>query len=558
MNKKLSVVLSAVLLVSSFSISSLSLHNAEASSKHDLVSESKHRVTWGDPEKSLPVLKESTADKAGLIQQPLDDIDPMINRHISEGLTPGAVAFVSRSGQIVKRQAYGHSALYTDSEFTKMKEPLSMKSDTIFDLASISKLFTTTAMMMLYEKGKFKLDDAVAEHLPEFSENNKDSVTIEQLLTHTSGFTSGIPIHLQPGTRDDRIQMVLKHGLLNKPGTTYLYSDLNMITLGALIEKWSGMRQDEFVRVFITNPLGMKDTMYNPPPSLKHRIAATEFQANVNRGLVWGEVHDEKAWSMDGVAGHAGVFSTADDLAVLAHTYMKDGKYGKIQILKPKTIKLIMENYNVDFPGDDHGLGWELNQGWYMDSLTEMKAAGHTGYTGTTLVMSPENETIAILLTNRVHPSRTTPSINPLRRSFARLVGDSIPVEMKKKESAWFAGYGDESSHKLTAKINLKKNAELTFETWYRIEENNDFGSIETSIDGQVWTKQQIWTGKNENWRKLKVQIPADTLYIRFHYETNETINFRGWYIKNVKLKPKHGPELKMKWESNGWKKRNY
>ena len=159
-----------------------------------------------------------------------------------------------------------------------------------------------------------------------------------------------------------------------------------MITLGMLIEQLSGQRQDEFVREHITEPLGMKDTMYNPPASLKHRIAATEYQAIPNRGLVWGEVHDENAWSLDGVAGHAGVFSTANDLAKLAHIFINEGKYGGKTILKPETVQLLLQNQNTAFPGNDHGLGWELGQGWYMDALSEgTYSFGHTGYTGTSI-----------------------------------------------------------------------------------------------------------------------------------------------------------------------------
>ncbi|MGN1401015.1 MAG: serine hydrolase [Bacillus sp. (in: firmicutes)] len=512
---------------------------------------------WDKPEKSAQVLSRSSADRAGMVQQPLDSMDDVIKERIMDGLMPGAVVLAARSGHIVKEKAYGHAALYTDDQFTEMDEPVLMKEDTIFDVASISKLFTTTAVMMLYEQGEFGLDDPVAEHIPEFAENGKSEVTIKQLLTHTSGFTSGIPIHLQPGDRDDRVRMVLTHRLLHEPGTTYLYSDLNMITLGVLIERLSGMRQDKFVSRYITGPLGMTDTMYNPPVRLKDRIAATEFQANVGRGLVWGEVHDEKAWSMDGVAGHAGVFSTANDLAILGHAYLNEGEFGNVKILKPRTVRLIMENYNTDFPEDDHGLGWELNQGWYMDALAADDSAGHTGYTGTTMVISPTNQTIAILLTNRVHPSRNTPSINPLRRSVARMIADSIPVEIKKGKTAWFAGYGDELAITLTAKVDVRKKAVLTFDTWYEMEDNSDFGIVGTSEDGREWMVQKIWTGKGK-WKKQKVDIPAGTQYIRFLYDTDATVNGRGWYVNNPQLKQQGGKHLKLDLKTETWQKRDY
>ena len=548
MKKRTPIVLSTLIAVSAFIPSGgQMMTNAKGHS------ESAHY--WDEPGHVLPILIPSNARMAGMKQSALNDIDGAIGQYIESGLTPGAVTFVARSGHIVQRDAYGYAAVYTDDTFTEMEKPVKMKTDTIFDVASISKLFTTTAVMMLYEQGHFQLDDPVAMHLPEFAAKGKEDITIRQLLTHTSGFAAGKALYAEEGTRESRIQSVLNHGLINEPGTTYLYSDLNMITLGALVETWSGFRQDEFVKRAITDPLGMKDTMYNPPAELKKRIAATEYQPNIGRGLVWGEVHDENAWSLDGVAGHAGVFSTAKDLAILAHAYLNDGKYGKVRILKKKTIDLIMKNYNTAFPGDDHGLGFELNQGWYMDSLADAISAGHTGYTGTALVMSPSNQTIAIVLTNRVHPTRNTPSINPVRRSFARVVGDSIPVQVKKGSETWFAGYGDQLNNTLTAKVDVKEEASLSFSTWFRIEDGSDSGDVEISEDGMTFTNIRSFTGKSEDWDKEKALIPAGTKFIRFSYRTDASVNGRGWYVQDASLKTKHGKK-KLKFEADGFERR--
>ena len=548
MKKRTPIVLSTLIAVSAFIPSGgQMMTNAKGHS------ESAHY--WDEPGHVLPILIPSNARMAGMKQSALNDIDGAIGQYIESGLTPGAVTFVARSGHIVQRDAYGYAAVYTDDTFTEMEKPVKMKTDTIFDVASISKLFTTTAVMMLYEQGHFQLDDPVAMHLPEFAAKGKEDITIRQLLTHTSGFAAGKALYAEEGTRESRIQSVLNHGLINEPGTTYLYSDLNMITLGALVETWSGFRQDEFVKRAITDPLGMKDTMYNPPAELKKRIAATEYQPNIGRGLVWGEVHDENAWSLDGVAGHAGVFSTAKDLAILAHAYLNDGKYGKVRILKKKTIDLIMKNYNTAFPGDDHGLGFELNQGWYMDSLADAISAGHTGYTGTALVMSPSNQTIAIVLTNRVHPTRNTPSINPVRRSFARVVGDSIPVQVKKGSETWFAGYGDQLNNTLTAKVDVKEEASLSFSTWFRIEDGSDKGDVEISEDGKTFTSIRSFTGKSEDWDKEKALIPAGTKFIRFSYRTDASVNGRGWYVQDASLKTKHGKK-KLKFEADGFERR--
>ncbi|PQD96701.1 serine hydrolase [Pradoshia eiseniae] len=548
MKKRTPIVLSTLIAVSVFIPSGgQMMTNAKGHS------ESAHY--WDEPGRVLPILIPSNARMAGMKQSALNDIDGAIGQYIESGLTPGAVTFVARSGHIVQRDAYGYAAVYTDDKFTEMEQPVKMKTDTIFDVASISKLFTTTAVMMLYEHGHFQLDDPVAMHLPEFAAKGKEDITIRQLLTHTSGFAAGKALYAEEGTRESRIQSVLSHGLINEPGTTYLYSDLNMITLGALVETWSGLRQDEFVKRAITDPLGMKDTMYNPPAQLKKRIAATEYQPNIGRGLVWGEVHDENAWSLEGVAGHAGVFSTAKDLAILAHAYLNDGKYGKVRILKKKTIDLIMKNYNTAFPGDDHGLGFELNQGWYMDSLADTFSAGHTGYTGTALVMSPANQTIAIVLTNRVHPTRNTPSINPVRRSFARVVGDSIPVHVKKGSETWFAGYGDQLNNTLTAKVDIKEEASLSFSTWFRIEDGSDSGDVEISEDGKTFTSIRSFTGKSDDWDKEKALIPAGTKFIRFSYKTDASVNGRGWYVQDASLKTKHGKK-KLKFEADGFERR--
>jgi CubicO group peptidase (beta-lactamase class C family) len=499
------------------------------------------------------VLHPSSARGAGMVDAPLQQIDSIMDKYISQKLFPGAVAFVARGGKIVKHTAYGNSAIYTDGEFTEMENPIAMRGDTIFDLASISKIFTSVAAMQLYEKGLFKLDDPVAKYIPEFAANGKEQVTIRQLLTHTSGFTAWIPLYSQGSTREDRLQIVFKQGLANPPGTKYEYSDLNMITVGALIERLSGQRQDEFVNEHITEPLGMKDTMYNPPVSLKNRIAATEYQSTPNRGLVWGQVHDENAWSLDGVAGHAGVFSTAEDLAKLAHIFINDGKYAGKSILKPETVKLLLENQNDRFPGDDHGLGWELGQGWYMDALSEgTYSFGHTGYTGTSIVVSPHNKTVAILLTNRVHPSRNMGSINEPRRLFARQVADAIPVSIPKGESSWFAGYGDKLNRVMVTDLKLKKDSKLSFSTWYMIENRWDFGYVEIFKDG-TWKKLAEFTGTSNGWENQQVTIPKEASKLRFVYKTDGTSNGRGWYVLNPTL----DSEI-LSFDKNEWQQRDY
>ncbi|WP_186667762.1 serine hydrolase domain-containing protein [Sporosarcina sp. BP05] len=528
----------------------------EKQEKHTTSSQKPHPVfTWNST--IIPIsntLHPSSARGAGMVETPLQQIDQIMNQAISEKVMPGAVTFVARGGKIVKHDAYGFSARYTDGSLTEMENPIPMQTDTIFDLASISKIFTATSAMILFEKGLFALDDPVAKHIPEFAANGKENVTIRQLLTHTSGFVAWIPLYSKGNSREERLQLVLSQPLANAPGATYTYSDLNMITLGVLIERLSGIRQDEFVKKHITKPMGMKDTMYNPPASLKNRIAATEFQSMPHRDLVWGEVHDENAWSLDGVAGHAGVFSTAKDLAMLAHVFLNNGIYGGKKILKPETVQLLLQNENAAFPGDDHGLGWELGQGWYMDALSEgTYSFGHTGYTGTSIVVSPNNKTIAILLTNRVHPSRATVSTNQTRRLFVRQVADAIPVSIPGKDSAWFAGYGDNVNRMMEADLALEKNAKLTFRTWHMLENESDFGFVEVLNDG-VWEKLALFAGTSNGWVNQELIIPMKASKLRFSYQTDSTVNGRGLYILNPLLNSKH----KLSFTTNEWQLRDY
>nr|WP_240339819.1 serine hydrolase domain-containing protein [Halobacillus ihumii] len=515
--------------------------------------------SWGNPGPSSPILHPGSIKGAGMMETPLREIDSVMKSMMENEVMPGAVTFVARRGHIVQHEAYGSAVLYKDDQGNKVNDPIAMQKDTIFDIASLSKIFTTTAAMKLYEQGLFELDDPVADYIPEFAQNGKENVTIKQLMTHTSGFKAWVPLYTIGDSKEERLQYVYQYPLSNPPGTTYTYSDLNMITLASIIERISGQSLDTFVKENLTEPLNMTDTMYNPPEQLKQRIAATEYQPWTGRGLVWGEVHDENAWSLGGVAGHAGVFSTAKDLAKLGHMFLNEGRYGGKQILEPETVELLIKNQIPEFPGNEHGLGWELAQGWYMDALSEASSIGHTGYTGTSIVINPNNETIAILLTNRVHPTRDTVSTNPARRQFARKVADAIPVSMPTKDKAWFAGYGDQLNRTLTAKVSVNETAALTFNSWYRIEQGYDFGVIEVSRDGANWSQiHQPYTGTSVSWQSEKVTIPEGTEYVRFRYETDGSTNGRGWYVTNLKLTSGNNDASLVNITNSQWEKRSY
>ncbi len=566
--KKYFIPVCTVVICSSFLIPAMVTADPHTTDKHSPSIETKqnkhaqpksHPVfSWDQPGKLPPVIHPGNARGAGMVQQPLDAIDQTVNGFIAEQAMPGAVTLVARRGHIVQHEAYGYAARYTDANRTEMEKPISMKEDTIFDLASLSKIFTTTAAMKLYEEGYFRLDDPVSDYIPEFAANGKESVTIRQLMTHTSGFPAWIPLYTEGENRQDRMEVVYQSELTALPGEQYTYSDLNMITLGGIVERLSGKRLDQFVYENITGPLNMHDTMYNPPAELKDRIAATEYQSVPDRGLVWGEVHDENAWSLDGVAGHAGVFSTAHDLAIFAHMFLNEGRYGGTQILQPETVELLTENQIPEFPGNSHGLGWELGQGWYMDALSEGTTLGHTGYTGTSMVINPNNDTIAILLTNRVHPSRDTVSTNPVRRQFARHVADAIPVAIPGKKDAWFAGYGNQLDRSLTVEWDGNDPALLSFDTWYRTETEYDFGYVEVSENGEDWVQLDSVNGSSVEWQHREVKLPEGTSYVRFRYDTDGSVNGRGWYVHNLQLIAEKGQQIKTRINSDGWIERHY
>ncbi|MCL6438850.1 MAG: beta-lactamase family protein [Rubrobacteraceae bacterium] len=332
----------------------------------------------------------------------------------------GAVVLAAKDGLIFIHRAFGHAVLYRDRRrLLPEGERVPMQEDTIFDLASLTKLFTAMAAVQLAERGHLDLDEPVAGYLPRLSGRGKERITPRHLLTHTSGLPA--LVHLEDlSTHEERVSAVYRVPLLAEPGTRHLYGDPNMILSGWLVERVSGMPLDDYVRANITAQLGMTDTFYNPPESMRPRIAATEYKPD--RGMVRGVVHDENAHALGGVAGHAGLFSTARDLAALAQSLL-DGGGG---ILKESSVREMLSDQTPHLPGCAQGLGFELDREWYMDGLASPQTAGHTGFTGTSLVIDLRHRAFVILLTNRVHPTREGESINPQRRAVARALLEAV------------------------------------------------------------------------------------------------------------------------------------
>ena len=343
-------------------------------------------------------------------------VDAAMRRAILRNALPGGTALVRYRGAQLLLAAYGLSRKY-DSRTRLSADPIAATSDTLYDLASISKLFTATCVMRLVEQGRLALDEPVTQWIPEFTAGGKEAVTLRHLLTHTSGLPDYLQLWKLETTVEARVQRVLRTPLLDPPGTVFRYSDLGLIAMGHLVELVAGSSLDLVVRRMVTDPLRLGQTTYRPPAQLKPHIAPTEDEEAVGRGMVWGEVHDENAWSLDGVAGHAGVFSTAEDVGRLAQLYLNDGELEGTRLLQPETVAEMTRNQIEGI--DWRGLGWELNADYYMGHLASPQTYGHTGFTGTSLVIDPRRQLIVVLLTNRVHPTRAGPSINSTRQAVA-------------------------------------------------------------------------------------------------------------------------------------------
>ena len=491
----------------------------------------------------------------GLDPAPIEEAVAQVRAHevpvgsAAYPLYPGAVGLLGHQGKVVRTDASGWAVAYGDEGVALPDDArVPMREDTIFDLASVSKLFTSIAVVQLVQEGRVALDEPLATYLPEFAAGGKEEVTVRQLLTHTSGFVSWLPLWSAYPDPESRIAAVMAQPLDAPPGTRYLYSDLNLISLGVLVERLRGAPLDQVVADRITGPLGMADTGYNP--TAVDRTAATEYQASPPRGVVRGEVHDENAWSLGGVAGHAGVFSTAGDLAILSQALLNGGRYDKARILSPASVRLMVTDLNAAFPGDAHGLGFELDQRWYMDAMSGPRTAGHTGYTGTSIVIDFDTHSFAILLTNRVHPSRDSGSINPARREWARGLAYAQGVDPRRGADAWFSGDEDATTSTLTTSLDVPATGgRLAFDLYLDTEET-DLLHLETSADGGTTWSPLPFTVRDRGpaehpdgttsgsgtrrWTQARAQLPPGDLELRWRVVTDPLYLGRGVLVDDV------------------------
>lgn len=348
-------------------------------------------------------------------------LDAVVDQAVHDGLIPGAVLIVGHDGKILHRKSYGSRALVPQRE--------AMTLDTIFDVASLTKVIATTSgAMKIFEDGKLRLSEKVTDYLPEF-QSGKSDITIRDLMTHFSGFKPDFDLDPPFSGYEAGIHRALIEKPQNPPGVRFVYSDTNFILLGEIVHRKSGKTLDEFVRDEVFKPLGMVDTQFKPPASLRDRIAPTEVDAAT--GLPFrGVVHDPRARLMGGVAGHAGLFSTATDLSRFAEMMLGMGMRNGVRVFSPLTIAKFT---SPETPPDQpvlRGLGWDIDSSYSSNrgELFPIGSYGHTGFTGTSIWIDPSTNSYVILLTNFVHP-KAGKSLTGLRARVATIAAAAIGVD---------------------------------------------------------------------------------------------------------------------------------
>ncbi|MCI0385032.1 serine hydrolase domain-containing protein [Streptomyces sp. CNQ085] len=544
-----------------------------------------------------PVLRRGSARRAGLLEPHLrhlvEDARAFLGPSPEHPWYAGAVLLAGRGGTVALHEAIGHAVRYSAYDEATgagvelpVGEQVPATRETVYDLASVSKLFTAILAVRQMERGALELEGAVASYLPEFGAAGKDGITLLHLLTHTSGLAAWLPLYAEP-TREDRLRRLWHEKLLDPPGTVYRYSDLNLIALQLVLERVTGKGLDTLLREDVTGPLGMRWTRYNPPASWKPRVAATEDArrpwSGLERGMVHGEVHDENAYAFGGVAGHAGVFSRAWDLAVLCRALLNGGAYGGARVLEPESVDLLFRDFNTAFPGDEHGLGFELYQHWFMGAMATPRTAGHTGFTGTSLVLDPTTDTFLVLLGNSVHPVRTWRSGSAPRVATATRLARAVPVRPAEGREAWFSGMasgapavlalpevalgGDGEAEDVVEDVAEGRTsgaggtgdgagARLRFRVWWDTERAFDVLCLEVSGDGGVWEPVPFTTSRpgrapvehpegalhgfsGRVWHRALADLGAwsgRAVRLRWRYTTDARHVGRGAYVDGIRI----------------------
>lgn len=393
-------------------------------------------------------LSAAEPESVAMSSSRLGQMDAVIADEISKKRLPGAVVLAARKGRIVWNRTYGARVM------DPVREP--MTADTIFDVASLTKVIATaTSIMILVERGKVRLHDPVSLHIPELKGGGRERITIEQLLTHVSGYAPDFDLKERWTGYEEAMKRLVQEPLRNPPGTRFVYSDIGYIALGEVVRRVGGMPLDQFAQKNIFEPLRMTNTGFNPAAGLSSRIAPTEKRrgqlsylgdsaANIGaEGEVWlrGKVHDPTSYRMNGVAGHAGLFSTANDVAIYCQMILNGGQYGGVRILAPLTVAEMTRPRLVTNNGGTRGLGWDINTTYSSNrgELFPLGSFGHTGFTGTSMWIDPATETFVVFMSNRVHPDGKG-DVGPLRGRVASIVAasltDTAQVDRAREQSA--------------------------------------------------------------------------------------------------------------------------
>ncbi|MFZ1289181.1 MAG: serine hydrolase domain-containing protein [Melioribacteraceae bacterium] len=341
------------------------------------------------------------------VEKDFSHLDLIMQSAIKDSVFPGAALLFGVDQEVFYSKAFGN--------FTYDKNSPSVQTNSIFDLASVSKVVgTTSAAMILVQDGKFKLDDKVIKYLPQFNNKGKDQISIRNLFLHNSGLPAFKKYYDIYSTSDEVKKDIMNLDLDNPPGEKYVYSDLGMIVLQQIIEKISGKSLDVFLNENLFSKLEMNQTMYNPSNEIKNKCVPTELDNFWRMRLLRGEVHDERAFMLNGVAGHAGLFSSIEDLSKFVMMYLNHGIYNSEEILDSRLIKDWTTKQSEQ---SDRGLGWDTKSPEKSSSgnYFSLNSFGHTGYTGTSIWVDKETKLFVILLSNRVHPTRANTKISDFR-----------------------------------------------------------------------------------------------------------------------------------------------
>jgi CubicO group peptidase (beta-lactamase class C family) len=366
-----------------------------------------------------PRLPPTAPEHVGFRTDRLIAIQSVVDEGLEAHCMPGCVIAFGRQGKLAWLKAYGHRQL--------QPEPLPMTTDTVFDMASLTKpVATATCVMMLMEQGKLRLGDSVANYIPDFAHGAKKEITLTHLLTHHSGLIADNPLSDYEQSVDESWRRVLQLEPSVTPGTRFVYSDVGFVVLGHVIQQVSGQDIHQFSQQQLFLPLGMKETGYLPGARLRARAAPTQQR---DGNWIQGEVHDPRAFLLGGVAGHAGLFSTAEDLAVYAQMMLRQGAYCGVRILSPPSVELMTRAHDVS--GSLRGLGWDKLSGYSSNRAENFSAQafGHGGFTGTVLWIDPALDLFFIFLSNRVHPDGTG-NVNSLAGRIATIVASAIDPQI--------------------------------------------------------------------------------------------------------------------------------